>query len=174
MKETPQAELNDFWQKVAPFLQDVKYRRIAVIKKMKEIPPSEKPAFLSDGAPSLKGNTNSPDQVKIIERFISVPENLPPEPEAGVLKAVPLASNFPKEVGLVSENVSSILGKAHETVEDSYHNRIIELIPKADRDASTLKAINSLKINIKEEQLKFIAEVNTISSVEREKGHKRS
>ena len=37
MKETPQAELNDFWQKVAPFLQDVKYRRIDVIKKIKEI-----------------------------------------------------------------------------------------------------------------------------------------
>ena len=117
MKETPKAELNEFWKKVAPFLQDVKYRRIDVIKKMKEIPPSEKPAFLADGAPSLKGNTNNLDQVKIIEHFISLSDDLPPEPQAGVLEAVPLASNFPKEVGLVSENVSSILGKAHETVE---------------------------------------------------------
>ena len=45
MKETPRAELNDFWQKVAPFLQEVKFRRIDVIKKIKEIWLSDRPAF---------------------------------------------------------------------------------------------------------------------------------
>ena len=54
-------------------------------------------------------------------------------------------------------------------VEEPFHNRITELVPEPDRNASTLKAINSLRINSKEEQLKFIEEVNTISPAERAK-----